>query len=607
MSGKHPYRGCGPGPGPSSNSLPTRKDFLVTSQPGNKGQSAASKKNQQSNINKTKRLMQDNQASATPAKLRKCNDGDKPQPNEHSPNSNSRKKSNAEANVEPNMYSSLESMATDPTGIISPNCKLGGNNVEQISDVETDTESNFPSSQPTNASETLPANNENNQQQTARIDLSKPEFQANLPTSTRQVYITTADSNNSTSVLTRINPFKLGKEIESICGPVTNIEYKKSGNILITTNSLDQVKKLLETKRILDNITVKVIVAWNSTISEGKLYAPEFSNESLEELLELLKPFGVIAVRKLLRDPLKSHVPLFVLSFLSPKCPQTIKTSYTVLHIDPFIPSPRMCGRCCRYGHSSQMCSNKPVCDKCGSRDHKRESCNSGIIKCVNCKGNHTSRSKNCPAYVKEVNICNLKASEGISFQEARKRFSLNTNQNLNPQPVPNLLSEETFPSLPNTFAMNNQCSELPILSNNSTLPDISSGTPPNDPDCLTDNGGLSQCTPSPAHSYITPAQRTRPRGTLGSTPDRYNDVWSTQASTQHPSISSQSISKSIENTLMNLVSSLLPLLIKLTLSSNITDKIESLLEVGTLLKSESVVSKTLDTLGHSSLASRQI
>ncbi|CAN8025303.1 unnamed protein product, partial [Ixodes persulcatus] len=50
----------------------------------------------------------------------------------------------------------------------------------------------------------------------------------------------------------------------------------------------------------------------------------------------------------------------------------------------PYVPNPRRCFKCQRFGHGSQNCRGKATCAKWGKNDHSADSC-SNEAHCVNC------------------------------------------------------------------------------------------------------------------------------------------------------------------------------------------------------------------------------
>lgn len=73
-------------------------------------------------------------------------------------------------------------------------------------------------------------------------------------------------------------------------------------------------------------------------MSQGKLYAPELQNETLEDILDILKPIGAVSIKKLFSDPNKAAVPLFVVTFLGQACPDKVTIGYRINKIDKFYP-----------------------------------------------------------------------------------------------------------------------------------------------------------------------------------------------------------------------------------------------------------------------------
>lgn len=257
----------------------------------------------------------------------------------------------------------------------------------------------------------------------ARVNLNTEENLANIPDSTRQVFL----HNDSAyeKKLASLSPIKIKKEIDLMIGKVENVEHRRNGSLLITTRDINQVKYLTKIRKLpISNIAVKGSIAWSTQTVSGKLFAPELAGETLEEILQFFKPNNVVAVRKMFQDPARARTPLFVLTFLGKNCPAEIKAGYSVYKIDTYYPTPSWCTQCCRWGHTQKHCHGALTCNKCSKIGHKQDSCTIDEIKCRNCKGKHESKSKNCPIYKKELEVCKLKTDNQISFTEARKILS---------------------------------------------------------------------------------------------------------------------------------------------------------------------------------------
>ena len=277
----------------------------------------------------------------------------------------------------------------------------------------------------------------------ARVDLSQL---TEIPADTRQVTITSLDPSIS---LTKFNPIKLAKAIDEITGkPVSKVEHLRSGSLMITCETLAQVKLFLSCKTFSDkNIPTKATIAWNKHFSYGKIYAPELKEETLQNILDYFRQSDVISVRKLFNDPLKQHIPLYVLTFLG-KCPTNLKAGYSSFSVEKYYPSPLRCGKCCRWGHNAGNCRGNLTCSYCGKPGHKQSECKQSAPSCINCKQNHEASSHECSVFIREKKVCGLAVDLGIGFGEARVMINNNLTSPPFSSPVPIISSKQTFPHL---------------------------------------------------------------------------------------------------------------------------------------------------------------
>ena len=121
------------------------------------------------------------------------------------------------------------------------------------------------------------------------------------------------------------------------------------------------------------------------------------------------------------RDGERRPTSLLVLTFNTPRLPLKLKTGYLCYDVKVFIPNPLRCFRCQRFGHGQNNCKQSPRCSKCGQTPHDGSDC-SAPKKCVSCgSGEHTTTSRECPTWLKEKEICEVKVRRDISYGEARK------------------------------------------------------------------------------------------------------------------------------------------------------------------------------------------
>jgi hypothetical protein len=476
--------------------------------------------------------------------------------------------------------------------------------------------------------------------QTARVNLNDPSYLDNLPEATRHVILTSTTEN---IILTKLNPILLQIAIDNICGPVSEVEYLRSGSLRIKTHTLEQVHTLLKLKVFTPaKTTITANVAWTKQLSLGKLYAPELRDITLNMILETLKPHGVVGIRRLLNDPTRSSVPLFVLTFLGTTCPAKIKVGYCIYNIDKYYPNPTRCTNCCRYGHQTSNCNSSQICSRCAGKGHKHTSCTAPSPKCANCQGAHEVIDRECPTFLREKQVCLMVADMGISPSEARSRLTgaatettkqaINTNTpslvhsqqehaypplpsltQLFQNPAPSQYTSSNSPQQPQPGptqnALQSSSYSTAVRSHNNIPPTLASQpthltAPIHSTHIITTTPASSKLVPTPVSpddcSYLSPhpaahISSTAEPKTASTDPHQHN----TQ-SQQYP------VTSPAYATLLPIILQWLPLIMKLLLATTLTDKVECFLEFGDLLGARQQVSSLLSQLELSSASRSQ-
>lgn len=194
------------------------------------------------------------------------------------------------------------------------------------------------------------------------------------------------------------------------------------------TFNINQFSSLLKLTKIFETeVTIDKDIKLNT--SKGVIFSYEAQYSNQNDLLEQLKDQKVIEITRFIR---KNGIPtnMYFVTSISP--PKNIFIGYENCSVERYIPNPRRCFKCLKFNHSKEKCRNEiSKCFICGDdRDLKHESeldtitkkC-LRVIKCVNCNGDHSSLSKNCPVFIKEKEILLIKTEENISFIDARKKF----------------------------------------------------------------------------------------------------------------------------------------------------------------------------------------
>ncbi|GFW57281.1 putative RNA-directed DNA polymerase from transposon X-element [Trichonephila clavipes] len=154
----------------------------------------------------------------------------------------------------------------------------------------------------------------------------------------------------------------------------------------------------------------------------GVISEPDLLGTSDSEILEGFSDQGVTQVRRITIKKDSTIVPTkhLILTFNSPKLPNTIKAGYLNCKIRPYIPNPLRCFKCQRFGHSQTSCRGQLTCSRCASAGHASSDCTLEQ-KCVNCSQPHSADSKLCPKWKIEKEIQTIKTNRNISYIEARK------------------------------------------------------------------------------------------------------------------------------------------------------------------------------------------
>ena len=120
--------------------------------------------------------------------------------------------------------------------------------------------------------------------------------------------------------------------------------------------------------------------------------------------------------------------------FNSTILPAVVNIGYLRFRPRPFVPPPRRCFNCCRYGHQAKQCRSAIRCTKCGGR-HKYEECLTNNPKCVNCGGMHSAGYGGCPRYREESAINSLmvkkRSTIGLLEKCSKARSNLPTSHHI--------------------------------------------------------------------------------------------------------------------------------------------------------------------------------
>ncbi|GBL72573.1 hypothetical protein AVEN_127841-1 [Araneus ventricosus] len=190
--------------------------------------------------------------------------------------------------------------------------------------------------------------------------------------------------------------FLVEKAISGSIVEVKSTKKLRSGDLLIEVGSFKQAKVIVNLKS-LSTIFIQVSPHQTLNSSKGVISCGELFNVTVEEITEKLQSQGVSHVRRITirRDGQLLNTTHLVLTFCSSKLPEHIKAGYMRLSVRVYIPNPLRCFQCQRFGRSKSSCCGTLTCTRCAEVGHDSTTC-TAKEKCINCKGDHTSFSRNC-------------------------------------------------------------------------------------------------------------------------------------------------------------------------------------------------------------------
>uniref|UniRef100_A0A1B6M3R3 Pre-C2HC domain-containing protein n=1 Tax=Graphocephala atropunctata TaxID=36148 RepID=A0A1B6M3R3_9HEMI len=280
----------------------------------------------------------------------------------------------------------------------------------------------------------------------------------------------------------KINPFTVGKIMKTYH---THIEYiKRSGrNLVVNCSSYKAANELLDSQ-FLQNYTV--FVPSSRVESIGVVYAePDVKEQEFVESCNSIYPIiHAQRLKKRINGELR-ETHFVKLVFDSEKLPEQISLNFVRMQVELYIQPVKQCFRCFAYGHvANSPCQRERLCRDCGDKFHSGPC--SSIQKCVNCAGNHSSNSKQCPEYLRQKKIMERMSLYHEDFFEAsifyppiNKIGTLRRYPNTNRSYAQTLLKMDdrsVFPELPYKPQMHKQYSNkfAPLLQYEIDSPEIS-------------------------------------------------------------------------------------------------------------------------------------
>ena len=205
--------------------------------------------------------------------------------------------------------------------------------------------------------------------------------------------------------LTRLNLFKVDKAITFLIGRCTRVSENFASKTWTVEVKFDQQGQTLG--RMSDLLSEPVVIVPHEVHnqSKGVVTCGILKTFTEEDIVEGLSEHCVIRCRWIVRNPRSPHpepTATLILTFNTSVLPDSIQIrTGLVERVRLYIPLPRRCFNCQRYGHSSAKCRRPvPICEHCGrdiAGDHPRDRCHLPP-SCYHCEEPHSTSSKSCPS-----------------------------------------------------------------------------------------------------------------------------------------------------------------------------------------------------------------
>ena len=143
------------------------------------------------------------------------------------------------------------------------------------------------------------------------------------------------------------------------------------------------------------------------------------SDEYIAELIKIL-PISEIQRATWIKSKNSKSIPLLLI-FNKQEIPAyiSIPGESALTKVYQYKNKPLLCQRCMNYGHSYKRCELPVVCANCDNSGHSADVCQSDSPKCHHCASRHATSSKECDAYIREMEIVTKQQEKGCSRNQA--------------------------------------------------------------------------------------------------------------------------------------------------------------------------------------------
>jgi len=224
------------------------------------------------------------------------------------------------------------------------------------------------------------------------------------------------------SSLAEINVIAANKQMNRILGSKPRkVSELRDGSLLVEVANKQQ-SALIHTIKKLDQTDVEVSKHSKLNQVQGTIRYANKPNYSTAQILEALGEYKTSDIHQIKRkiNGVYQHTNLYILTFDACQLPKYVSIGWSQCEVREYIPRPRRCFKCHRFGHGIRTCRQEGnTCVNCGEGTHEGECTNE--TKCRNCESNdHDAASTSCFYYKLEQETIILQVREKIRYWDAR-------------------------------------------------------------------------------------------------------------------------------------------------------------------------------------------
>ena len=192
--------------------------------------------------------------------------------------------------------------------------------------------------------------------------------------------------------LSKFSPFAIHKGVRGIAGGGITIKRQFSGDIYLTCSKTFKSDNLLSCVLFGSVVPVAVTPHRSLNSSKGVVRNWEFARTDPYEIKEKVPMITDVHRIVVKRNNLEVKSNTLILTFNTPKIPDSLKICYLNISVSQYVPNPIRYYKCQRFGHVTSKCKHNEVCAICSETDNKDTTCTKAF-KCVKKTIHHITKS----------------------------------------------------------------------------------------------------------------------------------------------------------------------------------------------------------------------